>query len=1192
MSLDISKELREYKVPDNLMERFQNIMTFSKNMVLKDSKHFEKYEDDITRWFGRLMIKYFDESLTNDDITSLLKFVVDYNDVVTENIGETSVPIHTLDAWNETNAENVENIETFTDEYFYKNTYFRLTSLYGLLGLTTFGLADVRRAAIAYVVAATHGGDQNSTRETRYKTKMNDAINKCKNVSSFESSLLNMIYRMAITEIKKELKKVSDDLASKEIEFTLTTISESDIINELFKIAFLVGSLVYDNSDNGFFKTMVGTNIPNIIFNNENLIKDSNGKDLIIKDSEENDVQISASIFSLVQDFLANNRESIENLENAFIERLKFQISANSYVPEYESVHGKDEEGNEIVVSIDSETVDKRSASDTERSLAENGEPLIIFDIKIFNENIFTTEEDQGEQGYINRINGLTDKEIIGVSGDKITDGYDVAFQLLYKELNIAYRDVIESDIVDLAAAMMWENIELNFIERKNSIVRSIGSAVRNIPDNYFITDIYDDNEDIIGTTKLFKYRYTNPYMCRRGAESELIVYYSGDNYISNGYGQYSYQKSEISQFIGIFKETREYFYRVLLNEAFVHEEEYGAYEKTFLTFLAVMRFMDAKLDTIRDIETFTRDDIENFLTTFGLGSLAKILDVSVFLNSEAYSKALIRRYIELMQNKGSREVINVLQEVFSLNTTELVIYKNILVGEKNIDESIKLEGDGIYKVKDPESKTYKFIKVDYDTTNQLQTIIENVKDSLALNITTASDKYWDSENTPDELLEDLGLNTSSTKYIIPEVSNEFALAYVNTRILFEIVDFIFKNAVGNLNDNGKIANMTIELSNDYGVYASGSALDIINSLRYLWYRYMDLNNIKDIDYTTNGNDSYYHIRSDVHKIPIEVEGSVGSGIDSLILRRLYEYLIQISDTDTCVKKDGYLYLSDIYTIKYSENDTDSNAIILRDGIIDLILSGCDINNVKKDEIKQYLLSISPIILYSKTKDMSFYYNKDGDTSKYFNGSLLTGTIIPSVLTGSSLVYGLVSGEVYKSNLPAEIVHLLTFLYNYIFFSKGSVSEMTMDTQRKDAGSAFEIENNGVYDGSIPYNDFVDSNNFYCFTSALCNINDIEEVKNGIITVCVDLIEICKGITFNLNLAAKDDVMISFLKTAIEYFISYTTEILNFSYRNTYKSYLDSSNVNDRLLTTVTYKDVDSFYYDEELEVNVEVINE
>ena len=1170
MSLDISKELREYKVPDNLMERFQNIMTFSKNMVLKDSKHFEKYEDDITRWFGRLMIKYFDESLTNDDITSLLKFVVDYNAVVTENIGETSSPIHTLGAWNETSAENIDdrNSENFnkeyTDEYFYKNTYFRLTSLYGLLGLTTSALADVRRAAIAYKVAD-FSGDQNSTRETRYKNKLNDAVNKCKNVSSFESSLLNMIYRAATKEIKKELKRISDDLTSKGEVFTIATISESDIINELFKIVFLVGSLVYDES--------VFSSMPDILFNNKNLIKDSNGKDLIITDSDGNNLTVFASVFSLVQNFLANNLDSIEGLEKAFIERLKFQISATSYVSEFEN-------------GIDSETADKRSASDTERSLAENGDPLIIFDIKIFNENIFTTEEDQK---YIKYINKLTDKNIIGNFGDEITDGQDVCFQLLYKELNVAYRDVIESDIVDLASAMMWENIELGFIESKNSITRSIGSVIRNIPDNYFITDIYDDNEDIIGTTKLFKYRYTNPYMCRRGAESELIVYYSGDNYISNGYGQYSYQKSEISQFIGIFKETREYFYRVLLNEAFVHEEEYSAYEKTFLTFLAVMRFMDAKLDTIRDIETFTRDDIENFLTTFGLGSLAKILDVSIFLNSEAYSKALIRRYVELMQNKGSREVINVLQEVFSLNTTELVIYKNILVGEKNIDESIKLEDNDIHIVKDAESKTYKFIKVDYDTTNQLQTIIENIKNSMALSITTAPDKYWDSKNTPDKLLEELGLNISSTKYIIPEVSNEFALAYVNTRILFEIVDFIFKNADGDNSEDGKISNMTIELSNDYGIYASGSILDIINSLRYLWYRYMTLSNIKNIDYTTEGADTYYHIRTDVHKIPIEAEGSVGNGIDSFMLRKLYKYLLQIDGTDTCSKKDGYLYLSDIYAISYSNNEKDNNTIILRDKIIDLILSGCDINNINQNEIKQYLLSIAPIILYSKTQDMSFYHNK---SKKYFNGSLLTGTIIPTVLTGNSLVYGLISGEIYKLNLPAEIMHFLTFLYNYIFFSKESVSEMTMDTQREDAGSAFEIKENDVYDGSIPYDDFVDSHNFYCFTSSLCNINDIEEVKNGIITVCVDLIEVCKGITFNLNLAAKDNVMISFLKTAIEYFISYTTEILNFSYRNTYKSYLDSSNVNDSILTAVTYKEIDSFYYDEELEINVEVNNE
>jgi len=43
--------------------------------------------------------------------------------------------------------------------------------------------------------------------------------------------------------------------------------------------------------------------------------------------------------------------------------------------------------------------------------------------------------------------------------------------------------------------------------------------------------------------------------------ESDIMIYYYGDNYISNNYGTFKYQIEEIDNFLKIYKETRDSFY-------------------------------------------------------------------------------------------------------------------------------------------------------------------------------------------------------------------------------------------------------------------------------------------------------------------------------------------------------------------------------------------------------------------------------------------------------------------------------------------------------------------------------------------------------------------------------------------------------------------------------------------------------
>ena len=301
---------------------------------------------------------------------------------------------------------------------------------------------------------------------------------------------------------------------------------------------------------------------------------------------------------------------------------------------------------------------DKYKASESEKAIIANGTPLLFFDIH------------KNKKSYF----------------------------IQYKEFNPKYRVLLESDINDAA---LWEQPNFssgsfkflfdNIFEMRN-MNSSATTFLQQTMDYYFrnskdsailIRDFNLGKPTIQETSKSFKYAYTNAYLARKACESEIIKYYISEPYKQNGYGKFTYEKEEIYKFLEIYEQTRDYFYKVLLNESFINETEYNLYEKFFLSTWAIERYLSSKIESIKDIDSFSLRDIKNFLSSYGLSDLSDIIDLQDFYGSEELSKNLIKRYIDLVQNKGSRKVIDVLEEVFKIPDGALKIYKSFLMKHK-----------------------------------------------------------------------------------------------------------------------------------------------------------------------------------------------------------------------------------------------------------------------------------------------------------------------------------------------------------------------------------------------------------------------------------------------------------------------------------------------------------------------------
>jgi hypothetical protein len=283
-----------------------------------------------------------------------------------------------------------------------------------------------------------------------------------------------------------------------------------------------------------------------------------------------------------------------------------------------------------------------------------------------------------------------------------------------------------------------------------------------------------------------YRYFYSNAYISRLSNESDIIGYYVGDgstlSEFTNNYGDRDYEKREIELFLTIYQQTRDYYYRVLLNKSFIQEGDYKLYEKLFISFFAIERFLNSKIENIHDPDYFNSTDIYNFLESYGLGVLNDE-KYNFILGERDYKLNIVKLFNELVKLKGSRDVISVLLRVFEVGDFEAEIRKFLIYEETDYNNGIK-DSEG----------TIKFIEVPYFSDNGSREIFAARPSAVNYRDFLRDDIYWDADEVTEEALLDIGLDVSETKYLSLTLSENIYKKYTLSRYVMSTIDYLQSN--------------------------------------------------------------------------------------------------------------------------------------------------------------------------------------------------------------------------------------------------------------------------------------------------------------------------------------------------------------------------------------------------------------
>jgi len=340
-----------------------------------------------------------------------------------------------------------------------------------------------------------------------------------------------------------------------------------------------------------------------------------------------------------------------------------------------------------------------------------------------------------------------------------------ISLNIIYKELNTEIRLI---DCSDIQNRLLGEYIASS--GNNNVITTDLYDAVQTAA---FMNDIDSENQ------KLFLSLHTNDYIIRSGASDDLIAYLAGE-YIN--YGLTSSSKQDIEEIKRIYKEVRDFFYTVLLNKAFTIEELYDVYKQIYIKAYTIERFMSSRLDNIKNIDLYTTSDCRNFLISYGLKILSDQVDKYDFNNSLVYKKRLIANYNELMSQKGSKAVMEKFFEIFNYDTTEIEIYKYLLMKLNTLNSNnTKIESSEI-----------NFIPIPYTTTNISAAIDEYKNKSKPYNDFIAKDKYWSSDDLSSDDVNTIMESPVNTKYLGIDFKKDIYMSYIKSKYVLSLNDYLY----------------------------------------------------------------------------------------------------------------------------------------------------------------------------------------------------------------------------------------------------------------------------------------------------------------------------------------------------------------------------------------------------------------
>ena len=1202
--------LGTYTIPEDSVESFNNIISFLLHSTLKDSHLLDDADNAISKTFKDLLIKYYENELSDDDIYVLLYLVKTYNDEIDAIFKNNDANvIFSLDKENISNADyfnNIVNKIIQNDKYLINSTDGKVSD--------TQSSTDIQE-------------------KTLFKTKDSLIPLIPLDNAEFKSLIESIVYIYicnkldAIPEETKNNASISNNVSEETVLFGNELNTSDKYYNK--------------SSDNKFYKVKTGITYKYKKVTNKNMdsgffiITDKIERRIVFKKSE-NSIQLyilKNSIYEPTAAYLETTTTSFGlNIDttNPFSDLLAKEVAkldidsfieyisiANLGIEKYKDVSKRKEK---ILISNSASNItyigEKRGASPEEAYRTRIFDNVCTFNLLNISVN--------PNSDIINIYNEIFKDNQAVANGAKINDPIQISFAVIYKELNPEYRKAELSDVIDFGIALKDDD---SLFPGSGELITSlsIDLMLKNLVAEYSKDDIF----------KMLRTIKTNPYYARKARESDIIQYASGtyEDYdygdsVSTENNKYIENK-EIELFMEIYQETRDYYYARLLNKSFVHDDFYNNFEKFFIAFYAVERFISAKIDVIHDIDHFDSADISNFLKSYGLD----VLDASAtFYNQDLYKLNIIKEFKNLIKNKGTSKVTEYLMKIFNGKNSEIKINKyllaeisgnysdatandnyNITDSTKNnffysyYNDSSKTEYDinytydnGIIKNNNGEvvghyypkkeystNKNIKFIEVDYNTDNETKDILKAISNQKDYNTFVEDDPYWDENLLTEEDIKKLNINTVASKYTSFEYSQDTAKAVIKSIYSLTLMQYLYEKLKDTTGE--KVETITKNIAFTFTGADNLSNLSFDDVFRVLRLMF------KGIIFAKTGGITNAYPKN---FMTINREANLNTFVTNL-----KKYIDANPTLNTSLK---YLSNNDWLTEKGIYTGEDSYISILQN-----VFSNMSYSEHQKDS--KFKTSFNLIDEYLKDVNLLSMLNKDEDVIKFIVDNNTKG------LTEANL----------KNDSTALVTNIIDPIlkFPYEHLAANGNPEFKVEYEAAYLNTDFKIFTNILYEtfytdnsnNVISYDDKItnaadikmlaDSNfasyifgNICDYTESIVKNEKNENIKVGIlsaknhtaddeaaqiekiISIGNILTNLYSFLNVNFQIDSTMENTTKFLMAALRMFISYTSDIT--SVKSVSKYELDGENVipTDYYSGATSADYVDSIFYDESVE--------
>lgn len=1234
--------INKYEMAEASRDEFLNITTFILNATIKDSKLIDAAETTDSKFFAGKLKKYFEDQLTLQDVIDLKTFVDRYNREQVDNLY--------------TNYYNyIYGIDTIEngiapDSVFYRlvNTIKDLMDKFIEIALTNENVPSITKSIKKWFGSVDDDEGEPITLETFYNNYFD------------RSKLIEGIVLLEIISFFNNEEERTVFLGVPSNENLPTTFSFADE----FVVIDDENTISYREDEEGVYKRVttkiqIKDDNSNIIFEIPVKVTEIKGyyngeNDFTIdtsKPSSEIDVFSNITIAGEASDITINgNALTLENLKEVLLSNLfGFIDRIDSIIPiglgqedrdfltkrfniyfkptgEGEGIQGllidikefanlyynKDIIQDYIQTSQKTATHinSKTYASTFEGTCAKDGQQLLFIDVK--NMPIDIEEE---------KIS-----ELFGISSGTDLSTILLTYTVLYKELNPVLRDVSLIDVQEIIFSRLLKKEG----GKEKIFARNIGEVSFNSSIDTLYRHYKEEDPLLTLSDELYRYKYyySNMYAARAMPESSLIGFYIGDNskdtLFLNNYGYKNQEKVEIANFLEIYRTSREYYYKVLLNKAFVKDPEYSLYEKLMITYIAIERFLNSKIENLRNPDYFTSKDIFNFLESYGLGVLNNE-EFNFIIAEKDFKLNIVKYFNDLVRLKGSKDVISILLNVFEVGDITMEI-KKFLILEKQYHEYKEAPINSLAKLGD---SSIKFIEVPYFSENGTREILNALRtgQDIDYELFISQDEYWNAIDVSETDLLDIGIDVAETKYLGLMLSENVYKKFFLSRYMFSTINYLYDNL--RIETSPILYDTNIDTGDLYDTISIYEFMEIIKVLYAtvikLYQQYFEGSEetsegpfygiktpinwdflIKEDEtspgFLPNTISNYSTIKDRFLKASRRISGEETEPINKFnIFEETVESWInfdEISPTGTNLEYEYKKYNYNSYTEvakqlkdvlfsthKTTEGKTDVNNVYSNSG--DYVLELFENLNLLRidDETDLWMYILSTYFDREYNAPLANpTYKPDGQD---FNYKDLYYKVIEKIMKLPIDYFdGLMTSKLHPElNHNKKFEELIEVIMENVY--RTNTDPLECDTSKIPNAVVSEDE---LLKTALDYLDPDDPVLMPPATNPEELEAEIEKYTERLLLCLNSLQTIFSSeayMAFSLSLKAQEQRTLEFVRTAVEVFLSYTTELYYTTYRKTFNTPSETIPFSEDIFHTLETKQLDMVFYDEKLEVEL-----